>query len=163
MIPSFSAPVGAQPQIAQNAPKPNLQPQAEAPRTSMGEISADTNRSATPQAIDAAEQSSVSPRHRDQEKSENAARALGEPDPPTGPPPSFEESFLTRQAREALDPPETPTTQDDLPELAPENEPEVVDATKASPADSTKRAESSFTETRELSEPTVPSQINITV
>ena len=39
-------------------------------------------------------------------------RVLPEKETPTGPPPTFEESFLARQAREALKPPEMPLEAD---------------------------------------------------
>jgi len=69
-------------------------------------------------------------------------RAPIEKDAPTGPPPSFEESFLARQAREALKPaelaPEAKRNPDDTPSLDP-------------------RAENSFAEIRALAaEPAEP-------
>ena len=65
-----------------------------------------------------------------------------EKDKPTGPPPSFDESFLTRQAREALNPREIPRDW----EVSPDG--------KSSPEG---RAESGFAEIRALAgEPAKP-------
>ena len=120
-----------QPAQAQTAQK-TTQPQApETARASAGEAAAANIKAETTQAVKAAEQSSVAPRLRDQETAERTERA--EPrDLPTGPPPSFEETPLERQARVALDPPEpteaAPVEAEAEPVEAPEAEAEPVRA-----------------------------------
>ena len=78
----------------------------ETARTSAGEAAAANVRPETAQAVRAAEQSAIAARLRDQEKAESSERKTPGTDSHAGPPPTFEESPLQRQARVALDPPE---------------------------------------------------------
>ncbi len=151
------------------------QPQApETARSSAGESSAANIRLETTRAVTAPEQTAVAPRLRDQETAERTERALPANDTPTGPPPTFEESPLERQARVAFDPPE-PTPADVAPEPAvvpadqpdaPEDVPELAVSGEAPPADPpptpSEKAEASFAETRTISTPREPSTVNIT-
>lgn len=175
MIPAASS-VGVavkppQPVTAQTAQR-TVQPQApETARASAGEAAAANVRTETPNAIQAAEQSSVAPRMRDQENAERTERAVPGKEGHTGPPPTFEESPLERQARVAFDPPEVA----EAPKEAPSPEIESADdqpepdapelKVAAAPADPpptpTERAEASFGETRALAEPKEPATIDV--
>ncbi|MGI9394430.1 MAG: hypothetical protein ACR2OY_07270 [Boseongicola sp.] len=88
------------------APKATAALQTEAPRSSAGEVSAANLKSETARAIDAAGQSAVAPRLRDQETAERSNRLSAKNDKPTGPRPTFDESLLERRSRTAFDPPE---------------------------------------------------------
>ncbi len=139
------------------------QPQApETARTSSGESAAANIKAETAQAVQAPEQSSVAPRLRDQETAEQSERAKPVKDEHTGPPPSFEESPLERQARVAFDPPDKPdeadvqpAKEDQVAEKPDESEPVKAESSEP-PADPpptrTEKAEASFSETRTLAE-----------
>ena len=150
------------------------QPQApETARASAGEAAAANVRAETPSAIQAAEQSAVAPRLRDQETADRSERSVPGKDTPTGPPPSFEESPLERQARVAFDPPEA--TPPPVPEAAPVKDKAIEapddhqgsevshDAGKAPidpPPTPTERAEVSFAETRTLATAREPATVD---
>ena len=165
----------AQPVPVQTAQKAT-QPQApETARSSAGEAAAANVKAETPKAVQAVEQSTVTPRLRDQETFERTERQLPTSDAPAGPPPSFEESPLERQARVAFDPPEASV---ELPETLPA--PAENDASAATEADHsskdeaaakpasidppptpTERAEASFTETRQIAENREPATVDV--
>ncbi|MCV6593084.1 MAG: hypothetical protein OIF48_09045 [Silicimonas sp.] len=98
---------------------------------------------------------------------------MPEKDDPTGPPPTFEESLLERQARVAFDPPELPPRADELPPPEPvaaasdpsEAVTEVEEAPPPAPQDPpptrTDRAEASFTETKALAEAREPATVDV--
>lgn len=175
MIPAVS-PIGAnvkaaQPVTAQTAAR-TMQPQApETARASAGEAAAANIKTETPNAIQAAEQSAVAPRMRDQEKAEQTERQAPLKDQPTGPEPTFEESPLERQARTAFDPPElnqAPKEQPPEPvESAEQDETEalpelaVAEAPVDPPPTPTEKAEASFTETVSMSEGKEPSTVDV--
>lgn len=176
MIPAVS-PAGAatgQPVANLSANKAVQAAAPEAARASAGETAASNVKLATSSAVTAPDQSAVAPRLRDQETSERSERALPGKDAPTGPPPSFEESPLERQARVAFDPPEQPV--EPAFDLRPDVE--VVEkqtssndegtlevVTAEAPADPpptpSERAEASFAETRTLSEPKEAAQVDV--
>ncbi len=153
----------AQPAPTVTAQK-TTQPQApETARTSSGESAAANIKAETSHAVQAAEQSSVAPRLRDQETAERTDRSMPTKDNPTGPPPTFEESPLERNARVAFDPPEqappaeTPRASeardDGQPvEEANKNAAPVSEAPQDPPPTPTEKAEASFTETRSMGE-----------
>lgn len=167
MIPSVTtstfAPKPAVAAAPPTASKTTAPPSPDTARASVGEAAAGNLRAETARAVDAPEQSAVAPRLRDQETAERTDRLPPDTDRPTGPPPAFEESPLERQARVALDPPDTP------PEAAPPVQDTPGNATETTareislPGDDTKdtappptpreRAEVSFAETRTMSEP----------
>ena len=175
MIPAASS-VGVavkplQPVTAQTAQR-TVQPQApETARASAGEAAAANVRTETPNAIQAAEQSSVAPRLRDQENSERTERALPGKEEHTGPTPTFEESPLERQARVALDPPEMEQAPNearlrDIEAAGNQPEPDAPELKAAPPpADPpptpSERAEASFSETRALAESKEPATIDV--
>ena len=155
-------------------PAPNVtaqktsQPQApETARTSTGESAAANIKAETSQAVQAPEQSSVAPRLRDQETAENSQRSDPVKEDHTGPPPSFEESPLERQARVAFDPPDVPATSEDVPppvETAPDDldDAEAAKAERADPPPtSSEKAEASFSETRTLAEAREPVTVDV--
>lgn len=163
----------AQPAPPMTAQKTS-QPQApETARTSSGESAAANIRAETTKAVQAPEQTSVAPRLRDQETAERTERSEPVKDAHTGPPPSFEESPLERQARVAFDPPEPPSATDKPAEEpvrgeTAENRDRPAEAKADSaepPADPpptrTERAEASFSETRELSRPKEPATVDV--
>ena len=161
MIPAAPAPMAAvRPHAiaAQTAQRTAHAP--ETSRASAGETGSSAMRSETVDAAKAAEQSTVAPRLRDQERAESSTRIVSWKDAPTGPPPAFEESPLERQARVALDPPEeadAPARAKDA-TVAPEASVDDV-STRAAPdhvdppPTPTERAEASFSETRTISAP----------
>lgn len=161
-----------QPAPAVTAQK-TTQPQApETARASAGESAAANIKAETSHAVQAAEQSSVAPRLRDQETAERTERAFPAKDEPTGPPPAFEESPLERQARVAFDPPEQAPPERDQAELEPievaservgtGDDAEPVDAAPQDPPPTrTERAEASFSETRHLAEPKEPATVDV--
>lgn len=161
-----------QPAPAMTAQK-TTQPQApETARTSAGESAAANIKAETSVAIQAAEQSSVAPRLRDQETAERTERALPAKDDPTGPPPTFEESPLERQARVAFDPPEQTPPASDQVEFAPVDDapdeapvPEVATSGEEAPPDPpptrTEKAEASFTETRSMADVKEPATVDV--
>jgi len=149
------------------------QPQApETARTSAGESAAANIKAETSKAVQAPEQTSVAPRLRDQETAERTDRA-DRPEPFAGPPPTFEESPLERQARVAFDPPEASaeapsdrepvaTSQADEVEAAPEIETAPAPEEPADPPPTkTERAEASFSETKTISEPNPPASFDV--
>lgn len=160
----------SQPVTGQTAARA-AQPQApETARGSAGEAGAANIRTETPNAIQAAEQSAVAPRLRDQEKAETSNRETPAKDAPTGPPPSFEESPLERQARVAFDPPEAepgskpedsaePAPAEDTPSRSASEQGET--ARKDPPPTPTERAETSFAETQSLAEPKEPAKVDV--
>jgi len=138
------------------APKATTTPATEAPRSSTGEVSAGNLKTETARAIDAAGQSSVAPRLRDQETVERSKRLPPKLDVPTGPPPAFQESLLERRTRTALDPPDimkearpAPTggdTETDEPPAPPDI------AQSDTPPTPIEKAEAGFAETRAISD-----------
>ena len=161
-----------QPAPAVTAQK-TTQPQApETARTSAGESAAANIKAETSVAIQAAEQSSVAPRLRDQETAERTERSVPAKDDPTGPPPTFEESPLERQARVAFDPPE-PTQKADVPVEVETVDPalegpgteegdEPVEAAPQDPPPTrTEKAEASFTETRTIAVSKEPATVDV--
>ncbi len=176
MIPAVS-PAGAaagQPVANLSANKAAQPPAPEAARASAGEAAASNVKLATSAAVTAPDQTAVAPRLRDQETSERTERSLPGKDAPTGPPPSFEESPLERQARVAFDPPDEPVEPafDLNPDIAvveeaattePEEAPEIVvaEAPADPPPTPSERAEASFAETRTMSEPKEAAQVDV--
>ena len=161
----------SQPVTAQTATR-TTQPQApETARASAGEAAAANVRTETPGAIQAAEQSAVSPRLRDQETAERTERKTPSNDAPTGPEPTFEESPLERQARVALDPAEVRAPPEEAPQQTPDIAdtpddierpiPEAADAPGDPPPTPSERAEVSFAETREISEHKEPVSVDL--
>ncbi len=161
----------AQPLTAQKT----SQPQApETARTSSGESAAANIKAETTVAIQAPEQSSVVARLRDQETAENTDRKFPPVDRPTGPPPTFEETPLERQARVALNPPDVEFEPETPPETPapdqnvarePEIEPKIQVAASSEqpdpPPTRSEKAEASFTETRTISEPKEPASVDV--
>ena len=149
------------------------QPQApETARTSSGESAAANIKAETSIAVQATEQSAVAPRLRDQETAERTERSQPVKDQHAGPPPTFEESPLERQARVAFDPPEA--------EAAPLPKPVIDDAGHSSestpapdeapapeethfdpPPTRTEKAEASFSETRSLADQKEPATVDL--
>ncbi len=175
MLPAAN-PVGAavakpsQPAQGQTAARAAQPPAPETARTSAGEAGAANVRAETPNAVQAAEQTAVTPRLRDQENAETTDRELPSKDAPTGPPPAFEESPLERQARVALDPPEKDVTVEPVEagsETAPTDDEQVSktenDLTQNidPPPTPTERAEVSFAETQSLAEPKEPATVDV--
>jgi len=156
MLPAATAVSAAVKPVDQlSAHNSSQQQAAETARASAGEASAANLRTETVQAVKAAEQSAVSARLRDQEKAEQTDRNLPVEDSPTGPPPTFEESPLERQARLAFEPvesqPEPATASPGMVELntaAPGSA--GVDKATDPPPTPRDRAEVSFAETRTL-------------
>lgn len=111
MIPSVTTPsIAPKPAVASVPPtasKTIAPPAPDTARGSVGETAAGNMKAETTSAIDAPEQSAVAPRLRDRETAQQSDRKQLDKDTPTGPPPAFDESPLERQARVALDPPET--------------------------------------------------------
>lgn len=170
----------AQTQTAQKT----SQPQApETARTSSGESAAANIKAETAQAIQAPDQSSVAPRLRDQETAESTDRSTLDDTKPAGPPPTFEETPLERQARVALDPaeilgespeqsapPETfsgktegqhNNVPDDVPEIGPEKTSDNAPALADPPPTPTEKAEASFSETRAIADPQSDATIDV--
>ncbi|MEM6386476.1 MAG: hypothetical protein AAF718_09600 [Pseudomonadota bacterium] len=152
--------------------------QAEAPeaaRSSGGETAAAQVKLDSAKAVTAPEQTAVAPRLRDQETAERTERAPVLKDKPAGPPPSFEESPLERQARVAFDPPELPAVSDTNVEAAPAPEAGVsetaeTDVVSTAPSDGldadppptpTEKAEASFTETKTLASLKEPASVDV--
>lgn len=174
MIPSVTTPAQAPKPAATNAPptanKTTAPPAPETARGSIGEMAAWNLKAETALAVDAPDQAAVAPRLRDQETSERTDRVQADRDSPTGPPPAFEESPLERQARVALDPPETPNTPDAPPDAElPETETARPDSNRQTdvngdidpPPTRRERAEVSFAVTRTLSEPREPAALDV--
>ncbi|QMU58157.1 MAG: hypothetical protein GKR98_08095 [Boseongicola sp.] len=107
MLPAIQTPtVTLQPSVTvQTAAKAAQPAMVGAPRSSSGEVSVANVKTETARAIDAAEQSNVAPRMRDQETAERSRRVPRE-QLTAGPHPAFEESILERQARVAMEPKE---------------------------------------------------------
>lgn len=139
----------------------------ESARTSAGEAAAANVRPETVQAVRAAEQSAIAARLRDQEKAESTDRELPDVDTHTGPPPTFEETPLQRQARVAFDPPEidTATPPDATPADAEQPSDDDATAPQLAQADPpptpTERAEVSFAETQAISEEKPPAKVDV--
>lgn len=142
----------------------------ETARTSAGEAAAANVRPETAQAVRAAQQSAIAARLRDQEKAESSERKTPGTETHAGPPPTFEESPLQRQARTAFDPPEVDALpHSDVPDVdedasAPEaalpriSEPETPPDPPPTP---TERAEVSFAETQALAEKKEPATVDV--
>lgn len=172
MIPAVS-PAGAvagQSAASYTASRTAQPPAPEAARTSAGEAAPANVKLATNVAVTAPDQAAVAPRLRDQETAERTERTLPGKDAPTGPPPSFEESPLERQARVAFDPPEpafdlTPQVADveDGTDAKAEADAETVkaEAPPDPPPTPTERAESSFAETKTLATPKEPATVDV--
>ena len=149
------------------------QPQApETARTSSGESAAANIKAETPQALQAPEQTSVTPRLRDQETAERTDRSYEATDKPTGPPPTFEETPLERQARVALDPQvenldfdqadATAQPVSDDPAIGTEAEiSPLPDDQPDPPPTPSEKAEVSFSETRTLTDTKEPAIVDI--
>ena len=164
----------AQPVPVQTAQKAT-QPQApETARSSAGEAAAANVKAETPKAVQAVEQSTITPRLREQETFERTERQTPTGDAPAGPPPSFEESPLERQARVAFDPPEPGAEVSETPNAPAKNQDARAVETEARasetgdeartidpPPSPTERAEASFTETRQISEPREPAKVDV--
>ncbi len=162
------------PVAAQTAQKTS-QPQApETARASAGETAAANIKSETVQALKAAEQGAVAPRLRDQERAESTDRLPHGIEAPAGPPPTFEESPLERQARVALEPPELSglaepgqaAIEDADPDqaTAPEMPAPTLSAAPANldpPPTPSERAEASFAETRTISDHKAPASVDV--
>lgn len=150
--------------------------QAHAPdmaRSSGGESSAAHVNLETSEAVSAPDQAAIAPRLRNQETAERTARTPQAKDSPTGPPPSFEESPLERQARVAFDPPNHPRPPE--PMQAPPAEASTVPILgpgfavassrqlegSASAPTNAERAEASFAETRTLAHPKEPAKVDV--
>lgn len=170
---SSAAAKPAQPAQAQTAQK-TTQPQApETARTSSGESAAANVKAETTKAVQAPEQSSVAPRLRDQETFERTERVTNPKDLPAGPPPTFEESPLERQARVALDPPDQSVDPEDgFDPVDPDANPAPADAKDDAvaqnrtdqtdpPPTPTERAEASFSETKTISEDPTPASVDV--
>lgn len=180
MIPAATssgiASTSAQLQAGQASQRAFASETAETSRASMGETGAAKVTPVTSNAVSAPEQTATAPRLRDQETAEQTDRSALPKDTPVGPPPTFDESLLERQARVALDPPdlpagasseapEYPSGPQSLPE--PEGTDEVVTITRPPedapepPPTPTERAEASFAETRTLAAPKDPATIDV--
>lgn len=176
MIPAVS-PAGAatgQP-VPPNSTTRASEPQApEAARASVGEASASNVKLATASAVTAPDQAAVAPRLRDQETAERTERSAPGKDAPTGPPPSFKESPLERQARVAFDPPELPvepafdlnaevsSADRDVTEDVPQESEALDEGAEIDPPPTpSERAEASFAETRTISEPREPATVDV--
>lgn len=168
MIPTIPAPGPAPtPAPMQNAQKSAL-PQAESARGSTGENAAANVRAETTRAIDAAKQSAVAARLREEETKDTPDTVFDEL---VGPEPTFEESPLERQARVALDPPEIQAApaKDDLTEQADaldEIGAPSIDVAEAPvfedpPPTPSEKAEASFAETRTLASTSEPATIDV--
>ncbi len=175
MIPAVS-PAGAagQPVASLSATRAAQAPAPEAARASSGEAAPANIRLATSAAVTAADQTAVAPRLRDQETAERTERDLPGKDTPTGPPPTFEESPLERQARVAFDPPERAVEPafdlnpgvaavEETDVAAEDNAPKIAkaEAPPDPPPTPSERAEASFAETRTLSAPREPSRVDV--
>lgn len=149
---------------SQTGLRSNASQAMEAARSSIGESTA-TKAVETQNAITAPVQSGAVARLRDQETTERTGRTPSTKDAPTGPPPSFEESPLERQARVAFDPPDTDMTDDvQQPETDATKPDETTGEKKAlslGSDDLTERAEAGFAETKQLAEP--PKSANLDV
>ena len=147
------------------------QPQApETARASVGEGSAANVRAESTKAVTAPEQTAVAPRLRDQETAERTERTPPAKDTPTGPPPTFEESPLERQARVAFDPPDPATATDTPPpetdaNTGEGNVPPSAISSAPQPAEppptKSERAETSFAETKTLAEQREPATVDV--
>ena len=147
------------------------QPQApETARTSSGESAAANIKAETSIAVQATEQSAVAPRLRDQETAERTERTQPDKDQPAGPPPTFEESPLERQARVAFDPPEVAAPAPQEPRVKeadadPAPAPSEARAPEEPPADPpptrTEKAEASFSETKSMADHKEPASVNV--
>ena len=146
------------------------QPQApETARTSSGESAAANIKAETSIAVQATEQAAVAPRLRDQETAERTDRSQQNVDQHAGPPPTFKESPLERQARVAFDPPDGAQTEprvaevSDPPDRAPA--PEEAFAQDELPADPpptrTEKAEASFSETKSMADQKDPASVDV--
>lgn len=174
MIPSATTPTMAPKPTSVGAPptanKTTAPSAPETARGSIGEMAAGNLRAETAKAVDAPEQAAIAPRLRDQETAERSDRQVIETDSPTGPPPAFEESPLERQARVALDPPETPGEAVKLSKEAPEQTEARATDPNPSPEETQdidppptprERAEISFAETRNMSGPREPASLDV--
>jgi len=171
MIPAASATAlpskGAQPVTHHSAVRTAHAHAPDTARSSGGETSAAHVKLDSAKAITAPDQTAVAPRLRDQESAERTNRTEQTKDAPTGPPPSFEESPLERQARVAFDPPETappPPSDDhtpDVPDAAEDAAPAVEADGQDPPPTPSERAEASFAETKTLAHPREPATVDV--
>ncbi|MGI9390370.1 MAG: hypothetical protein ACR2O1_09965 [Boseongicola sp.] len=150
------------------APKATAALQTEAPRSSAGEVSAANLKAETARAIDAAGQSAVAPRLRDQETAERSNRLSAKNDTPTGPRPTFDESLLERRSRTAFDPPEIATQAKSAPaRIIPDTNDNSDDtainlqAPTGIQAQVTTQAEEGFAEALNLSESGTPPTLDV--
>lgn len=178
--PASAAVTSPSPATNQNGSRAHLPQAPETARSSAGEATAANVKTETAKAVTAPEQSAIAPRLRDQETTERSERAPLAKDAPTGPPPTFVESPLERQARVVFDPPDLnamPQKSEAVPQIeaeprgeetGPSPEP-PVGAPEANaeappqdpPPTPTERAEASFQETITLSEPKEPASIDV--
>ena len=171
MIPSVSANVAPQKPVPVNAAQTTAKPTAPTGQGGGGEAAASNIRPETASAARAPENVSVAPRLRGQETAERSERELSDTKAPTGPPPSFEESPLERQARVALDPPDlapepktgVEVTAVDEPDDAPgKDAADDADPTRIDPPPTPReRAEVSFSETRAIAVPTDSTSVDV--
>lgn len=175
MIPSVSTAGNATAlPLTSNSATRSDQTQAETTRASVGETAASKVRLATANAVTAPDQTAVAPRLRDQETAERTERAAPEKDAPTGPPPTFEESPLERQARVAFDPPEPKVepaydlapavaAPETVPGIEIENAPKIAqaEAPPDPPPTKSERAEASFAETKTMASPREPARVDV--
>ncbi len=149
-----------QPVTGQTAARTAAPQAPETARTSAGETAAADVRAETAQAVKAAEQSAVAARLRDGERTEDTER---QKDVPTGPPPAFEESYLERLARVALEPPdEAAEPEEDRPAAEEGKEERAETSREAPPPPSpTDRAEVSFAETQAFTQPKEPATVDV--
>ena len=148
------------------APKATAAPTTEAPKSSAGEVSAGNLRTETARAIDAASQSAVAPRLRDQETVERSKRLPPRLDAPTGPPPAFDESVLERRSRTAFDPPDAAVKTETEPpkEDADDDDtsaPFPVESKSDTPPNPREKAEAGFAETRAISDDAKLATLNV--
>lgn len=175
MLPAANAPGLAIKPVSVATTEPSARaaqtPSPETVRSSAGEASSSQVALLSPKAVTAPEQTAVAPRLRDQETAERTDRAQST-DTPTGPPPTFEESPLERQARVALAPPElTFASVEEAPEVpvatdsAPQPDQTELAVSEAPPQDPpptpSERAEASFAETRTMSKAKEPATVDI--
>lgn len=142
----------------------------ETARSSGGETAAAHVKLDSAKAVTAPDQTAVAPRLRDQETAERTNRTPHTKDAPTGPPPSFEESPLERQARVIFDPPDTkpdpafdfaPAAKTTEGESQPAEEQPRAEPPADPPPTPTERAEASFAETRTLSTAKEPATVDV--
>ncbi len=175
-ISSGVASSSAQLQAGHTPPRAFANQSAETNRASMGETGPAKVTPLTSTAVSAPEQTATAPRLREQETAEQTDRSALPKDTPVGPPPTFDESPLERQARVALDPPDLttqettdtpkdPSATNSAPETKEAGEVEIISRPNGDapdpPPTPTERAEASFAETRTLATPKDPTTVDV--